>query len=187
MMKNRTHLYKQEEIVNFWFAECKPDQWFKKDPKFDKMLGERFTELVEIALEDKLDSWSHLETGCLALILLLDQFTRNIFRDTPRAFAGDEKALELSYKCNEYGYLNNGDVHKCHFMLLPMMHSEEISVQDSSLSLFKNLNDKNIYDYALRHRDIIKRFGRFPHRNSVLRRKSSEEEIEFLTQIGSSF
>ena len=180
-------LYRQEEIVNFWFDECTPVQWFKKDINFDKMLKNRFSKLVEIALEGKLDSWSNSETGCLALILLLDQFTRNIFRGTPHAFSGDEKALELSYKCIENGYHKHSDVHKCHFMLLPMMHSEEISVQDLSLPHFKNLKDKNIYDYALRHRNIIKRFGRFPHRNSVLGRKSTEEEISFLSNAGSSF
>ena len=95
--------------------------------------------------------------------------------------------MELSFKCIENGYLENGDIQKCHFMLLPMMHSEEISVQNSSLSLFKNLNDKNIFNFALKHREIIKRFGRFPHRNSVLGRKSTKEEKEFLKQPGSTF
>jgi len=180
-------LNKKEEIVNFWFGECTPDQWFRKDPEFDEVLKNRFSEILEIALEGRLDSWSNSETGCLALILLLDQFTRNIFRDNHRAFSGDEKALELSFKCIENGYLENGDMKKCHFMLLPMMHSEEISVQNSSLPLFKNLNDKNIYNFALKHREIIKRFGRFPHRNSVLGRKSSVAEKEFLKQPGSTF
>jgi len=118
---------------------------------------------------------------------LLDQFTRNIFRDTPRAFAGDEKALVLSFQCNENGYLANEDFHWCHFMLMPMMHSEDIDVQDISLPLFKTLNLQNVYDYAERHRDTVARFGRFPHRNSILGRSSTNEELEFLKQADSSF
>jgi len=176
-----------KEIVDFWFVECSPDQWFRKDSKFDKKLEKLFFESVEMALNDDLERWSSSKMGCLALILLLDQFTRNIYRGTPRAFAGDKKALELSLKCNKNDYMKNENLHICHFMLLPMMHSEEISIQDSSLQLFKSLNDKKIYNYALRHRAIIKRFGRFPHRNSILGRKSTAEEIEFLTHAGSTF
>ena len=103
-------MLEQEDILNFWFAECTPEQWFKKDSDFDKMLEARFVDTVERALAGKLDSWADSDSGCLALILLLDQFTRNIFRDTPRAFAGDDKALELSFLCNENGYLANADV-----------------------------------------------------------------------------
>jgi uncharacterized protein (DUF924 family) len=118
---------------------------------------------------------------------LLDQFTRNIFRDTPSAFSGDEKALELSFLCDENGYLANADIHWCHFMLMPRMHSEDIAVQDVSLPLFKKLNVQNVYDYAVRHRDTVARFGRFPHRNSILGRSSTNEELEFLTRADSSF
>ena len=180
-------MLEQEDILNFWFAECTPEQWFKKDSDFDKMLEARFAGTVERALAGKLDSWADSDSGCLALILLLDQFTRNIFRDTPRAFAGDEKALELSFRCNENGCLANADIHWCHFMLMPMMHSEDIAVQDVSLPLFKKLNVQNVYDYAVRHRDTVARFGRFPHRNSILGRSSTNEELEFLTQADSSF
>jgi len=176
-----------KDIIDFWFVECSPVQWFRKDYNFDKKLRIRFSKSLEMALEDKLESWSSSKYGCLALILLLDQFTRNIFRGSPRAFSGDKKALELSFKCKKNGYLKNENLHFCHFMLLPMMHSEKISVQDLSLQLFKNLNDKKIYDYAFRHREIIKRFGRFPHRNSILQRKSTAEEIEFLSNAGSTF
>ena len=178
---------KIKDIVDFWFVECSPDQWFRKDSKFDKKLEQLFSETLEMALGGNLERWSSSKTGCLALILLLDQFSRNIFRGTPRAFAGDKEALRLSFKCKRNGYLKNENLHISHFMLLPMMHSEEISVQDLSLTLFKSLNDKKIYDYALRHREIIKRFGRFPHRNSILGRKSTAEEIEFLNHAGSTF
>tara|TARA_Y100001970_G_C14155661_1_gene815387 strand:+ start:965 stop:1507 length:543 start_codon:yes stop_codon:yes gene_type:complete len=177
----------KEEILNFWFKKCNPEQWFRKDPAFDKKIRELFYVYVEEALIGKLENWSDSENGCLALILILDQFTRNIFRGSSRAFSGDKKALKLSFKCFKNDYLNYENKENCRFMLLPMMHSEDIYVQDFSLPLFKNLNDQSTYEYAIRHRDIVKQFGRFPHRNLILGRKSTEEEIEFLKHPGSSF
>ena len=180
-------MFSREVVLKFWFVECNPQQWFKKDSVFDNNLKERFSKLVEESLIGKFDHWSVSKRGCLALILLLDQFTRNIFRDTPRAFSGDEKALQLSFQCLSKNYLCNDNFQETKFMLIPMMHSEDISVQDLSLPLFKDLNDNRTYEYALRHRDIIKRFGRFPHRNHILGRDSTEKEIEFLKNPGSSF
>ena len=101
-----------EEILNFWFIECKPEQWFKKNEDFDQMIEKSFSSAIEDAIEGKLDSWEETETGCLALIILLDQFTRNVFRDTPRAFAGDERALALSQLCFNKDYLTNLDIHR---------------------------------------------------------------------------
>ena len=164
----------KEDILKFWFKECTPQQWFKKDYAFDNLLEERFAGTLELAFEGKLDDWT-------------DQFPRNIFRDTPRSFSGDEKALSLSFQCTENGYHFNGDVHYRYFMLMPRMHSEDITVQNDSLLLFKKLNLDNVYDYAVQHRDIVARFGRFPHRNLILGRSSSKEELEFLEQKGSSF
>ena len=177
----------KEEILNFWFKECKPDQWFKKNEDFDQMIKRRFSGAIEDAIEGKLDSWEETETGCLALIILLDQFTRNVFRDTPRAFAGDERALVLSQQCFNNDYLTNLDIHRRQFMLMPMMHSENLSVQDAALPLFNNYASEKDYEYAKKHREIIARFGRFPHRNVILGRKSTNEELEFLKQPGSSF
>ena len=176
-----------EEILNFWFIECKPEQWFKKNEDFDRMIEKRFSGTIEDAIEGKLDSWEETETGCLALIILLDQFTRNVFRDTPRAFAGDERALALSKLCFNKDYLTNLDIHRRQFMLMPMMHSENLAVQDAALPLFKKYASGKDYEYAEKHRDIIARFGRFPHRNVILGRKSTNEELEFLKQPGSSF
>ena len=176
-----------EEILNFWFIECKPEQWFKKNEDFDRMIEKRFSGTIEDAIEGKLDSWEETETGCLALIILLDQFTRNVFRDTPQAFAGDERALALSKLCFNKDYLTNLDIHRRQFMLMPMMHSENLAVQDAALPLFKNYASGKDYEYAEKHRDIIARFGRFPHRNVILGRKSTNEELEFLKQPGSSF
>ena len=177
----------KEEILNFWFKECKIEQWFKKNENFDQMIENRFSSAIENAIAGKLDSWEETETGCLALIILLDQFTRNVFRDTPRAFAGDERALALSQLCFNNDYLTNLDIHRRQFMLMPMMHSENLAVQETALPLFKKYASEKDYEYAEKHRDIIARFGRFPHRNVILRRKSSNEELEFLKQPGSSF
>ena len=180
-------MIEKEEILNFWFKECKPEQWFKKNEDFDKTIENRFSSAIENAIAGKLDSWEESETGCLALIILLDQFTRNVFRDTPRAFAGDERALALSKLCFNKDYLTNLDIHRRQFMLMPMMHSENLAVQDVALPLFKKYASEKDYEYAEKHRDIIARFGRFPHRNVILGRKSSNEELEFLKQPGSSF
>ena len=134
-----------------------------------------------------MDSWEESEPGCIALIILHDQFTRNVFRDTPRAFAGDKRALALSQLCFNNDYLTNPDVQRRQFMLMPMMHSEDLVVQDAALPLFKKDTTVKDYEYAEKHRDIIARFGRFPHRNVILGRKSTNDELEFLKQPGSSF
>ena len=139
------------------------------------------------ALAGRLDHWANDADGCLALILLLDQFTRNIFRNSARAFSGDEMALALSLRCVERQYLEPGQAVRCQFMLMPMMHSEDIDVQDASLPLFETYTSKITHNYALKHRITISRFGRFPHRNGLLGRPSSAEEKMFLTESGSSF
>ena len=180
-------MIEKEEILNFWFKECKPEQWFKKNEDFDKMIKNRFFIAIENSIAGKLGNWEESETGCLALIILLDQFTRNVFRDTPQAFAGDKRALALSQLCCAKDYLTNPDIKKRQFMLMPMMHSENLAVQDAALPLFKKYASKKDYEYAEKQREIIARFGRFPHRNVILGRKSINEELEFLKQPGSSF
>ena len=180
-------MIEKEEILNFWFKECKPEQWFKKNEDFDKMIKNRFFIAIENALAGKLGNWEESETGCLALIILLDQFTRNVFRDTPQAFAGDKRALALSQLCCDKDYLTNPDIQKRQFMLMPMMHSENLAVQDAALPLFNNYASEKDYEYAEKHREIIVRFGRFPHRNVILGRKSTIEELNFLKKPGSSF
>ena len=177
----------KEDILNFWFLECTPAQWFKKNPDFDSNLATRFLSTVENGLSRKLESWADSKSGYLSLILVLDQFTRNIFRNTPRAFSGDTMALSLSFQCHEREFLLNQNIHWSHFMLLPMMHSEDISIQESSLPLFRKFTTQKAYEFALRHRDIVARFGRFPHRNSILGRTSTDKELKFLLQPRSSF
>ena len=176
-----------EEILNFWFKECKPEQWFKKNEDFDQMIENRFSIAIDDAIEGKMNSWEETETGCLALIILLDQFTRNVFRDTPHAFIGDKKALTLSQLCCDKDYLTNPEIHRRNFMLMPMMHSENLAVQDAALPLFNKYASEKDYEYAEKHREIIAMFGRFPHRNVILGRKSTIEELNFLKKPGSSF
>ena len=177
-----------EAILVFWFKEISPESWFKKDPLFDEMLTQKFGRMIEQALAGKLDKWAQNKDGRLALIILLDQMTRNIFRNTPKAFAGDEIACALSLRSVADGFLEKEkNLHKRQFFLMPMMHSEDLEIQKKSLPLFKALTSRNTYDYAVKHHDIIERFGRFPHRNHILNRPSSNEELEFLTQQGSSF
>tara|TARA_B100000941_G_C28341264_1_gene466844 strand:+ start:376 stop:738 length:363 start_codon:yes stop_codon:yes gene_type:complete len=113
------------------------------------------------------EAWQTDLKGCLAVILMLDQFTRNIFRNTPKAFLGDKKALELSLVCHDKGYLQHDNPTYRQFMLMPMMHSEDIAIQDQSLPLFKDFTSERICEYAIKHRDMIQRFGRFPRRNQI--------------------
>jgi len=177
----------QDEVLKFWFEECTPQQWFKKDPAFDEVIRDRFGSAIEAALTGSLDDWMENSDGCLALILVLDQFTRNVHRETAKAFAGDAKALAISDLCRERGYINHPNQGFRHFMLIPMMHSEDLEVQEASLPLFKGHTDTRVYEYAIKHRDIIARFGRYPHRNDDLGRPSSAEEIAFLKEPGSRF
>lgn len=178
---------KPQDILAFWFEESSPKQWFTKDKAFDSAIKSRFADTVSAALAGQQDRWADDLDGCLALIILLDQFTRNIFRDTPRAFSGDEMALALSLRCAERGYLDHEMEDYRQFMLMPMMHSEDITIQDDSLPLFAAATGEMTYEYAVKHRDIVARFGRFPHRNAILGRPSSDEELAFLKQPGSSF
>ncbi len=180
-------MLEHKDILNFWFTEIAPDSWFKKDADFDAVLKARFGGTVTNALAGRLDHWADNADGCLALIILLDQFTRNIFRQSARAFSGDEMALALSLRCIDRGYLDTAKVSHCNFMLMPMMHSEDLKIQISSLPLFKKYTEKRTYEYAVQHRDIVARFGRFPHRNEALGRPTTDDEKVFLTESRASF
>ena len=174
-------------VLAFWFEDSAPEQWYKKDPAFDDSIRQGFEATITAGLASRLDGWADNAGGCLALILLLDQFTRNIYRDSPRAFSGDEMALALSLRCVDRDYLAHENPAYRQFLLMPMMHSEDLAIQERSLPLFERLTNLLTHEYAVKHRDIIARFGRFPHRNAILGRPSSVEETEFLKQPGSSF
>jgi len=176
------------EVLEFWFVQSRPRQWFAKDPSFDALLRERFLALTRRAIAGELDAWGTEADGGLALVLLLDQFPRQIWRDTAMAFAGDSQALALSQKAVELGWMEaEPEQARRQFWLMPLMHSEDIAVQEAALPLFERHADSRTADFARRHRDVIARFGRFPHRNSVLGRESSAEELAFLKTPGSRF
>jgi uncharacterized protein (DUF924 family) len=176
------------EVLAFWFGETQPRQWFAKDAAFDALLRERFLGLTRQAIAGELDAWNTEPTGALALVLLLDQFPRQIWRDTAMAFAGDPRALALSLMAVELGWLETeAEQARRQFWLMPLMHSEDLTVQEAALPLFERFSDPRTADIASRHRDVIARFGRFPHRNAVLGRVSSAEELAFLQTPGSRF
>ncbi|MGF6774659.1 uncharacterized protein (DUF924 family) [Paraburkholderia sp. GAS199] len=166
--------------------------WFARDAAFDAVLRDRFGHLIEAARNGELDRWTRSAPGALALIIVLDQFSRNCHRDTPLAFAADPKALEVARQM----VASNADLrlpgaHHRAFVYLPFEHDETLASQQESLRLFGRLKSEpggaSYYSSAVRHARIIERFGRFPHRNAILGRASSAEEAEFLTKRGSSF
>ena len=176
-----------DQILKFWFEDSTETQWFEKDPEFDRQIENRFSQLVEAAAEGKLDNWLETPRGTLAYILLLDQFTRNIHRGSGKAFAADAKARAAAAIALEKSYDQGFSDKEKTFLYMPFEHSETLEDQERSVTLFTALGDDRLTDYAIRHRDIIARFGRFPHRNDILGRKSTEAEQTFLKQPGSSF
>ncbi len=191
-----------EEILDFWFGGLDPPEarfetWFEKSENTDREIRERFAQEVEAAWRGEYGEWKETARGRLALIIMLDQFPRNIHRNTARAFKYDEDARRLSEEGIELGHDRELPLLGRLFFYLPLEHHEDARSQLRSVLLYKELLDEApeneratwemVHDYALRHRDIIERFGRFPHRNEALGRKSTEEEIEFLKQPGSSF
>lgn len=187
------------EVLEFWFgpasqrAGMRPrEAWFRKDPAFDQAIRERFGPTIEAALQGALPGWDDTPEDTLAQILLLDQFTRNAWRDTPRAFAGDERALALARRLVDRGDDLRLAPMLRWFVYMPFEHAEDLAVQDESVRLFTALAQaapgfEGPLDYALRHRDVIRRFGRFPHRNAILGRDSSPEERAYLSQPGAGF
>jgi uncharacterized protein (DUF924 family) len=177
-----------EAVLNFWFNDTSPSQWFRKDPVFDALLRERFLGLTRQAIAGELGRWSETPQGGLALVLLLDQFPRQLWRESAMAFAGDGQALALSQQALKWGWVEaEPEQPRRQFWLMPLMHSEDLAVQEASLPLFRQFVDTRTADFALRHRDVIAQFGRFPHRNAALGRVSSAEELTFLQTPGSGF
>jgi uncharacterized protein (DUF924 family) len=176
------------QVLAFWFEQTRPNQWFAKDPAFDDQLRRRFLGLTQQAIAGALDAWGAEARQALALVLLLDQFPRQIWRDTAMAFAGDPQALALSLRAEALGWLEaEADQPRRQFWLMPRMHAEDLSVQEAALPLFERYTDPRTAAFAGRHRDVIARFGRFPHRNAALGRLSTAEEVAFLQTPGSRF
>lgn len=176
-----------EEVLTFWFKEIEPRKWWIVDPAFDELLRRRFLGLLQQAAAGELFAWRLSAKGRLAEVIVLDQFSRNIFRGAPQAFSQDPQALILSQEGVARGILETLSEVERSFLLMPYMHSESRLVHAQAEVLFKRFAQPGSYEFELKHKAIIDRFGRYPHRNKILGRVPSEEEIEFLKQPGSSF
>lgn len=197
-----------DDVLRFWFGEpgdpplAKAELWWKKDDAFDCQIRERFQDALERGVCGELAEWETTPHGRRALIVLYDQFSRNMFRGTPRSFAQDPLARAVALAALEAGDERALPAAHAGFVLMPLMHAEDLALQHKCVDGFTRLRDepndgemdaKSLADaeasvqYAHRHKDIIQRFGRFPHRNAILGRPSTPEETEFLKQPGSSF
>jgi uncharacterized protein (DUF924 family) len=175
------------EVLHFWFKEIAREQWFKRDAAFDEQIRTRFLathDLVSAMPDEALLSDPHT---ALAAVIVLDQFSRNMFRGTPRAFASDAKAFAIAEAVIARGFAASLGKDELLFLYLPFEHRETHAAQLRCVELMSTLGDAELTRYAQAHCDIIQRFGRFPHRNEILGRPSTAEEIEFLKQPGSSF
>jgi len=206
--RENTDEIRQNAVLEYWFGDLKegeapPDdvvaRWWGKDQKTDDYIRENFGRDLEEAAKGGLAGWEETPRGTLALIIVLDQFSRNVYRDDPRAFAEDGRALEAALTGIAKGFDRRLHPVMRVFFYMPFMHSEDLSMQERSLELFRGLENEfssvpdvsemlsGNRDYAERHYEIVKRFGRYPHRNRILGRVSTPDEIEFLKQPGSSF
>ena len=180
-----------QSVIRFWFEESTPQQWFTKDANFDAAIQKRFGAVLEMAARGEFWNWrtssNHNALGRLAEIIVLDQFSRNVWRDTPRAFAQDGMALVLTQELIALGLDKELTPTQRSFAYMPLMHSESLVVQDESIRQFTALANPVNLDFAERHRVIVQRFGRYPHRNAVLGRVSTPDEVAFLQTPGSSF
>lgn len=187
-----------QQVLDFWFGA--PDSaefgtqrkaWFVKDAAFDRRIVERFGPTIERALRGELDAWAQTPSGALARILLLDQFTRNIFRGSARAFAGDQRALATAEEAVARGFDRELTARERWFMYMPFEHAENVKAQHRSLQLFgalaQEMGDDDPLVWARKHAEVVFRFGRYPHRNAVLGRASTPEEEQYLREPGAGF
>lgn len=176
-----------QTILKFWFDDIAPPQWWAKDADFDQLIRDRFSTIHSAAQCGELFEWRTRAKGRLAEIIILDQFSRNIFRDTPLAFACDHLALILAQEAISSGAASALNPQERTFLYLPFMHSESLKIHEVSLKLYKTSGLTDAYESAIQHQQIIERFGRYPHRNAILGRESTKEEIAFLAGPNSSF
>ena len=187
-----------DEVLDFWFGREGEDDhgefrdaWFRKDPAFDEEVRERFGGLYERAAAGELDGWREDARSCLALVICLDQFPRNMFRGDGHTHATDAKALETAKYAVERALDRELPPLQRMFLYMPFMHSENLEEQERSVELFERLAEKpgapDVTSYAVGHKEIVERFGRFPHRNEILGRQTTPEEAEFLKGPNSSF
>ena len=176
-----------EEILSFWFNELLPKQWWQPDRMLDQEIQSRFGSIHQAACQCELYLWRKTATGCLAEIIILDQFSRNIYRQQAQAFSADPLALCLAQNAIASGTDKMLNLTQRAFLYMPYMHSESFTIHDLAVDLFSVQGMEQHLNFEKQHQAIIKRFGRYPHRNALLGRTSTPEEIEFLRTPGSSF
>ena len=176
-----------QQVLKFWFEEIEPALWWRKDDAFDALLVERFSGIHTRACHCELFEWRREPQGRLAEIIILDQFSRNMFRGSARAFAYDAMSLTLSQEAIACGADEALTPVERSFLYMPFMHSESLKIHEIAVELFRKNGIQNNLGFEFKHKKIIEEFGRYPHRNKVLGRQSTAEEIEFLARPGSSF
>lgn len=176
-----------DDILNFWFKEIDQSSWWKKDKNFDLMIIDRFEYIHTKAIQGELFEWRLTAKGSLAEVIILDQFSRNMFRDSARAFAYDGMALVLSQEAITAEFDRELSSIENSFLFMPFMHSESVTMHELAVALYTRNGIQSNLDFELKHKAIIDRFGRYPHRNAILNRESTPEEITFLEEPGSSF
>lgn len=177
----------EQTIIDFWFDEIDPASWWRKDAEFDALIRRRFQSVHSAAVAGELFRWRDSPPGRLAEIIVLDQFSRNLYRDDPRAFASDGMALVLAQEAVSGGFDRQLYPVMRPFVYMPYMHSESLTIHEEAVTLFDQPGMESNLDFEYRHKAIIERFGRYPHRNEILGRLSTDEERAFLQQPGSSF
>lgn len=176
-----------QSVLHFWFSELTPQQHFAKDAALDESIRTRFGSTLEAAARCELFAWRAMPEGRLAEILVLDQFSRNVWRDTPRAFAQDALTLALAQELVASGQDHSLPTAQRVFAYMSYMHSESAVIHAQAMALFAQPGMENNLEFERRHKAIIDRFGRYPHRNAILGRQSTPEELAFLSEPGSSF
>ena len=176
-----------QTVIKFWFEEIDQSLWWSKNEEFDRLIIERFSNIHAKAIRCEFFDWRQSAEGRLAEIIVLDQFSRNMYRDSPLSFAYDPLSLALSQEAISVGADKVLSPVQRSFLYFPFMHSESLKIHEVAMGLYKNNGIQSNLDFEIKHLQIIKRFGRYPHRNKVLGRISTDEEIEFLEQPGSSF
>ena len=169
-----------QDVINYWFSKENKKHWFNSTPEIDAEVKEKFEGLWQSAAAGKLDAWQETAEGALALIIVLDQFPLNMFRGEVKSFQTEQQAIEVTLKAIDNGFDKGLSEEKLSFLLMSLMHSEKLEEQDLSVKLFKAHNLTDNLNFAEHHRNLIKEFGRFPHRNAILGREDTPEEADYL-------
>lgn len=176
-----------ENVLNFWFKELTPKDWFMKSDDLDTKIKNQFGKIHKMAIAGELYTWRSTPEGRVAEIIVLDQFSRNMFRNMPESFLYDSQALVLAQECISLGLDKELPLDYKRFLYMPYMHSESALIHEEAVRLFSQQGLEENLEFEHKHFDIIKKFGRYPHRNEILKRDSTKEELEFLKGPNSSF